>query len=87
MLLACLNLLVAGRCLEAGDILAGHMRQLVFGVEKGDWNIARQFVPYRKASSSLIDDTWMDAAFKEAEKEAKREKRLAGLSKDAKASC
>ena len=83
LLLTTLDLLVAGRCLEAGDVLAGHMRQLVYGLEEGDWKVAKEFLAYRRTTSSLIDDTWRDAAFREAERTAKREKRRAGVAQGA----
>ena len=60
------------------------MRQLVYGLEKGEC-IAKEFLTNRRTTSTLIDETWADAAFREAERTAKRERRHVQLGKPAKA--
>ena len=83
LLVTALDCLVGGRGLEAGDILASQLRSLVTGVETGEWKLAKEMLAYRKVDNSLIDDETMEAALKEADRTAKRLRRIADLSKKA----
>ena len=81
LLVTALDCLVGGRGLEAGDILASQLRSLVTGIETGEWRLAKEMLAFRRTENSLIDDETMEAALKEADRTAKRQRKIADLSK------
>lgn len=77
LLIILLDEIVAGRFVEAADVLASRMRQLTVGLESGNWNSAEEFLVYRKPESSLVSPDAMDVAHAAAEKRQKRFNRAA----------
>ena len=79
LLVTSLDHLVAGRCLEAADTLAAQLRSVVYGIETGEWRIGKEMLAFKKPDHSLVDNEWIEAAVKEADKAAKRQKKIADL--------
>ena len=72
LLVPLLDHLLAGRTIEAADILASRVQYLTVGINTGEWAKAREMLAHRKKTHSLVDDSWMAAAAREAKKTAKR---------------
>jgi hypothetical protein len=75
VLIIVLDEIVAGRFVEAADVLASRMRMLSVGIETGNWRSAQEFLVYRERDPTLVTADVLDVAHAEAEKREKRRQR------------
>ena len=75
MLTIVLDEIIAGRYVEAADVLASRLRMLSVGIGEGKWRTAEELLVYRPPTQSLLAPTMMDVATAAAEKRQKREER------------
>ena len=83
LLTVALDEMVAGRYVEAADVLASRMRFLTLGIDTGVWESARELLVYRQHRSGLISENMLDVAHGEALRRMKREKKAAAVNKAA----
>ena len=75
MLIIVLDEMVAGRFVEAADVLASRMRMLSVGIETNNWRSAQEFLVYRQRDPALVTADVLDVAHAAAEKAEKRRQR------------
>ena len=80
-ILTALDEFMAGRTLEVADILASRARYLAAGIEKGQWEIATQYLCYRMETLSLVSCATEDEAVRIVRKERRRAQELAQVSR------
>ena len=83
MLTIVLDEVIAGRFVEAADILASRMRYLTVGVDSNNWASARELLVYRPLHNALITDSMLDVAHTAAAKRIKREEKADKVNKRA----
>lgn len=83
LLTVVLDEIIAGRFVEAADVLTSRMRYLTVGSDTGNWASARELLVYRPPHNSLITDTMLDVAHSAAAKRQKREEKAAKVNKTA----
>ena len=81
MLIQALDELYHGRTLEVGDVLSSRLRSLVFGLEKGEWEIASELLTYSWDDHQFVPDHLVDEAVKEAKRRRQREADLASVAR------
>ena len=76
MLVTALDELRQGRFLEVADILASRWRALSYFAQKGNWEIAQEFLSYQEEAQSLVSKGMEDAAARLVEDRHKRQRRI-----------
>ena len=56
MLIQSLDELYQGRTLEVGDVLTSRLRALVFGLERGEWDVANELLTYTWDDHQFVPD-------------------------------
>ena len=81
LLLIVLDEMVAGRFIEAADVLASRMRMLSVGISTGCWESASEFLIYRGRETGLVSPDILDVAHSAAEKRQKRSLRASKVNR------
>ena len=79
MLIQAADELYHGRTLEVGDILMSCLRSLIFGLERGEWEVAGELLTYTWDDQQYVPEHVVDEAVKEAVRRRKRESDLAAV--------
>ena len=83
VLIIVLDEIMAGRFVEAADVLASRMRMLSVGIETNNWRSAQDFLVYRQRDPALVTADVLDVAHAAAEKTEKRRQRAARVNSGA----
>ena len=79
MIIQALDELYHGRTLEVGDVLTSRLRYLAVGLERGEWEVAKELLTYTWDDQQFVPDRVMEEAVREAKRRHQRDADLAAV--------